>query len=142
MAPGLSGCLRLIGCYLFARGPAQEYYLCLSVVSLGYMRFPECARFTKPRPRAGRPDLRWRAEDGEFVLGDVKTIGFGKTRYWGRSPASTRPVDARAGSVHTEGAESPRTTNDRMRYMGRGGGLGAARGSWPGRAYAAFEPES
>ena len=54
MAPGLSGCLRLIGCYLFARGPAQEYYLCLSVVSLGYMRFPECARFTKPRPRAGR----------------------------------------------------------------------------------------
>ena len=50
MAPGRSGCLRLIGCYLFARGPAQEYYLCLSVVSLGYMRFPECARFTKPRP--------------------------------------------------------------------------------------------
>ena len=29
-------------------------------------------------------------------------IGFGKTRYWGRSPASTRPVDARAGSVHTD----------------------------------------
>ena len=48
------------------------------------------------------PDLRWRDEDGEFVLGDVKTIGFGKTRYWGRSPASTRPVDARAGSVHTD----------------------------------------
>ena len=48
------------------------------------------------------PDLRWRDEEGEFVLGDVKTIGFGKTRYWGRSPASTRPVDARAGSVHTD----------------------------------------
>ena len=42
------------------------------------------------------PDLRWRDEDGEFVLGDVKTIGFGKTRYWGRRPASTRAVDARA----------------------------------------------
>ena len=38
------------------------------------------------------------------------------------------------------GAESPRTTNDRMRYMGRGGGLEAVRGSWPGREYAAFEP--
>ena len=37
------------------------------------------------------PDLRWRDEDGEFVLGDVKTIGFGKTRYWGRSPASIAP---------------------------------------------------
>ena len=48
------------------------------------------------------PDLRWRAEDGEFVLGDVKTIGFGKTRYWGRSPASTRAVDTRAASVHTD----------------------------------------
>ena len=42
------------------------------------------------------PDLRWRDEDGEFVQGDVKTIGFGKTRYWGRRPASTRAVDARA----------------------------------------------
>ena len=48
------------------------------------------------------PDLRWRDEDGEFVLGDVKTIGFGKTRYWGRRPASTRAVDARAASVHTD----------------------------------------
>ena len=48
------------------------------------------------------PDLRWRAEDGEFVLGDVKTIGFGKTRYWGRSPASMRAVDSRAASVNTD----------------------------------------
>jgi len=42
------------------------------------------------------------AEDGEFVLGDVKTIGFGRTRYWNRSPASMRAVDSRAASVNTD----------------------------------------
>ena len=45
--------------------------------------------------------------------------------------------------VEASGARSrrgPRTY--RTRYLGRGGGLGAVRESWPGHAYAAFEPES
>jgi len=61
------------------------------------------------------PDLMWRDANDDWVVGDIKTAGFGKTRFWGRTNKSVTPADCRASSVHTEMAYKLRRFG--KRYM-------------------------